>query len=226
LCASSRHTSPETKYYPTANEMMAIVRTKIKPNQILVVVGGNSVLRGVAQLPDQVWTSHLQEDLGDGYCVVNLAFNSSLITDGAAVAAEALRKEFPRQIYIANAAPGQAPTPGGSGVYRWVFLGCLLQGPVDRRCAACQRPSRPTSSTRITAPASRNCGSPRGSITGFYFNDFWNEVTYERFNTVWNNFMLGPTRFLSPRKKMEDPEPDGAAWTLEQRYNPPPSRLN
>ncbi len=215
----SRHTSPETKYYPTVNEMMAIVRAKIKPQQILVVVGGNSVLRGVAQLPEQIWTKHLQENLGDGYCVANLAFNSSLITDGAAVAAEALRQEFPRQIYIANAAPGQPPTPGGSGVYRWVFWDAYYKGLLID-----DAPRAKAVAANVVDP-NYSAGFKELRISAwldhwFYFNDFWNQVTYERFNTVWNPFTLGPTRFLTPRKKMEDPEPDGTAWTLEQRYNP------
>ena len=50
------------------------------------------------------------------------------LADAASVAAEALAKEFPRQIYIANAAPTQAPTPGGSLVYRWVYWDAYYKG--------------------------------------------------------------------------------------------------
>jgi len=87
--------SPETKYYPTVNELIAIVRHEIKPGQILVIVGGNSVLRGVGQPPARIWTKRLQQELGGGYCVFNFAYDGSPAANGGAVVAEALRKEFP-----------------------------------------------------------------------------------------------------------------------------------
>lgn len=215
----TQYTSPETKYYPTVNEMMSIVRSKIKPGQVLVIVGGNSVLRGVAQLPDQLWSKRLQEQLGDDYCVVNLAFNSSLISDGASVVAEALRTEFPRQIYIANAAPGQAPTVGGSNVYRWIFWDAYYKGLLvkdeSRAKLIEENIKKPPFNEGITEL------KMAAWLDGWcYFNDFWNDVTYQRFNTVWGTTTLGLTRFLEPRKIFKDPEPDGNAWTLETRYRP------
>jgi hypothetical protein len=213
----TQYTSPESKYYPTVNEMMSIVRTKIKPGQILVVVGGNSVLRGVAQLPDQVWTKHLQEDLGDGYCVVNFAFNSSLITDGASVVAEALRNEYPRQIYIANAAPTQPPTPGGSNVYRWAYWDAyykgLLMNDAPRAQAVAENIAKPPFSDGIT-----ELRASAWLDSWCYFNDFWNDVGYEDFNTVWGRLTPGFTDFLKPRKDYKDPDPDGSLFPFEVRY--------
>ncbi len=223
----TQYTSPESKYYPTVSEMMSIVRAKIKPGQILVVVGGNSILRGVAQTPDQVWSRKLQEKLGDGYCVVNFAFNSSLITDAASVAAEALSKEFPRQIYIANAAPTQAPTPGGSSVYRWVYWdayykGLLLDAPAREKKVA------DTIYTRIPYPDGHVVYPFRGNIQELklaawldswcYFNDFWNDVAYEDFNTVWGNLMPGLADFMQPRKNWRDPDPDGTQIPMTVRF--------
>jgi lysophospholipase L1-like esterase len=213
----TQYTSPESKYYPTVNEMMSIVRTKIKPGQILVVVGGNSVLRGVAQQPDQVWTKRLQEDLGDGYCVVNFAFNSSLITDGASVVAEALRNEFPRQIYIANAWPTQPPTPGGSNVYRWVYWDAYYKGLLVNDAARSQAVAE-----NIRKPYfSEGIAELRISAwldSWFYFNDFWNDVAYQDFNTVWGRLTPGFLEFLKPRKDYPDPDPDGSLFPFEVRY--------
>jgi hypothetical protein len=213
----TQYTSPESKYYPTVSEMMSIVRSKIKPGQILVVVGGNSILRGVAQLPDQLWSQKLQEKLGDGYCVVNFAFNSSLITDAASVVAEALSKEFPRQIYIANAAPTQAPTPGGSNVYRWVYWdayykGLLLEDAPRAKKIAENIKGYPFNAgiqeLRISAWLDSWC----------YFNDFWNDVAYQNFNTVWGTLMPGLFDFLKARKDWRDPEPDGSLFPLTTRF--------
>jgi hypothetical protein len=221
-----RWTAPDTKFYPTVGEMMAIIRAKTKPGQILVVVGGNSVLRGVGQSAAQVWTKVLQDELGDGYSVVNLAFDASGITDGAAVAAEALRKEYPRQIYIANAAPGQPPAPDGTGVYRFVFWearakGLLIDDPV-RNAAIVASNKNPA--VRDPAP-SVGPGLQELQIHSyldhlFYYRDFWTTVTYERFNTVWGAYSPGPTSFLRARKMYTDPGDDRTKVSLADRYIP------
>ena len=97
--------APESMYQPTIGEMRAIVRARCRPDQILVIVGGNSIFQGVGQPVENLWTRHLQELLGDRYAVVNLAFRGSSPTDAGALAAESLRDEYPRQIYLANVPP-------------------------------------------------------------------------------------------------------------------------
>jgi hypothetical protein len=211
--------SPETKYYMTVDEMIAIVRSKAKPGQILVIIGGNSVLRGVGQPADKLWSLRLQENLGPGYCVVNLAFNGSLITDGASVVAEALRKEFPRQIYLANAAPTQSPTVGGSNYYRFVYWDAYYKR------LLIDDPERNAVLTAQKAVPNLNAGLQELKIRSWlnsrlYFGDFWNKVTYETVNTIWAPWTPGPTRFLTPRREFPDPEPDFLQMTWEQRYVP------
>ena len=221
-----RWTAPDTKFYPTVDNMMSIVRTKTRPGQILVIVGGNSIMRGVGQTAGQIWTKALQENLGSGYAVVNLAFDGSGITDGAAVAAEALRQEYPRQIYIANAAPTQSPAPDGTGVYRFVFWeawakGLLIDDPV-RNAAIIESNKNPV----VMNPPPGGGESLNELRTRerldrlFYFHDFWNKVAYERFNTVWGNYSLGLTPFLRPRKTYLDPAEDRMNTTLAERYIP------
>ncbi|HEX2852222.1 MAG TPA: hypothetical protein VHO24_03210 [Opitutaceae bacterium] len=209
--------SPETKYYVTVNEMMSIVRTKAKPGQILVIVGGNSVFRGVGQPPDQLWTKRLQENLGDAYCVVNFAFNGSGITDGGAVAAEALRKEFPKQIYMANAAPTQWPIPDGTITYRFVYWDAYHKG------LLIDDPARTATINHFNALPPYSGGFKELTMREqldrwFYFQDYWNDVTFAQFNTVWGFYTLGPTKFLRARKTYPDPEPDFLKMTMATRY--------
>jgi len=211
--------SPETKYYPTVNEMMAMVRARVKPGQILVIVGGNSVLRGVGQPPAQVWTKHLQENLGDGYCVINLAFNGSAITDGAAVVAEALRTEFPRQIYMANAAPAQPPMADGSNEYRFMFWDAWYKG------LLVDDPARNVEIKKFHALFPYSEGMPELHAREWldqwlYFQDLWNSVTFTKFNTVWGFYIPGLTPFLKPRKAFPDPEPDFLEMPMAARYKP------
>jgi hypothetical protein len=90
-----RDLAPDTRYYPTVREMMAIAREKAAGGKILVIVGGNSILYGVGQPAGRVWTERLQRELGPAYAVVNFAMRGAGVTDFAAVVAEALRTEFP-----------------------------------------------------------------------------------------------------------------------------------
>lgn len=218
--------SPESKYYPTIDEMAAIVRHRARPDQILVIVGGNSVMRGVGQPPDHLWSKRLQEHLGDGYCVINFAFNSSLPTDGAAVLAESLRKEYPRQIYLANAAPTQGAFPAGSDVYRFVFWGAQAKGLLS------DDPVRAAAMKKVDenpAWAFYQVGLLELKIRSWldrflFFQDFWNYMTYDKFGTVWGFYLPGaagfqaPLSFLDPRKIYADPEPDFLAMPMSIRY--------
>jgi hypothetical protein len=215
--------SPETKYYPTVNEMMSIVRGQTRPDQILVIVGGNSVLRGVGQPPEHLWSRRLQDDLGDGYHVINFAFNGSPSTNGAAVVAEALRKEYPRQIYIANLPPTQMGYPTGSPVYRFTnweayYKGLLIDDPV--------RNAEIKYSHTI---AEYYNGVPELKIQEwldslFYFQDLWNYIAFEKINTVWGLYFPGAAEFrdplhsFNPRNEYADPEPDFLAMPMSSRY--------
>jgi hypothetical protein len=124
----SRAISPEANYYPTVGEMAAIVRARCKPDQVLVIVGGNSVLHGVWQPAEVMWTRKLQERLGEKFVVINFAFRGATPTDGGAVVAEVLRDEFPRQIYIANEKAATALFPIGAEVYRPIFWQAYFGG--------------------------------------------------------------------------------------------------
>ena len=79
--------SLEGNYFPTLGEMRAIVRARCRPDQVLVIVGGNSILQGVWQPAAQLWSRRLQERLGPRFCVVNFAFRGASPTDGGAVVA-------------------------------------------------------------------------------------------------------------------------------------------
>jgi hypothetical protein len=123
--------SPEGQYYPTLDEMCSIVRTRCRPDQVLVIVGGNSIFNGVGQPVEKLWTNELQRQLGDGYVVLNMAFRGAFCTDGGAVVAEALRREYPRQIYVANTSPFVTPEPIGSGPYRYLIWEARCRGATE-----------------------------------------------------------------------------------------------
>jgi hypothetical protein len=218
--------APDEKYYPTVNEMMAIVRQEIKPGQILVIVGGNSVLLGVGQPVAHIWTKQLQADLGDRYYVVNFAFRGAASTNCGAVVAEALRKEFPKQILIANLPPTQMGYPTGSEVYRYnnwdaYYKGLLIDDPV--------RNAEIKLSHQIPEYYNREFAVPELRIREWldsllYFQDLWNYFTFTKLNTVWGSYFPGvvnfqdPIRFLDPRNVYTDTEPDFLTMPMSSRY--------
>ncbi|HVW20910.1 MAG TPA: hypothetical protein VHC86_06810 [Opitutaceae bacterium] len=210
--------SPETSYYPTLGEMESIVRAKCRPGQVLVVVGGNSILQGVWQPVGEVWSQRLQALLGGHYCVVNFAFRGSSPTDGGAVVAEALRKEFPHQIYIADEAPLTGVGSWGPESYRYVFWDAYFGGRLLPDAARDAR-VRELEADPAQRRALRELRIADGFGRIFHQDDWWNQVCYRWLCTIPSD--LGPAipELWRPRKDFADQEPDATdpVW-LGRRY--------
>ena len=212
-----RDIAPDTKYYPTARELMGIAREKASGGKILVIVGGNSVLYGVGQPAGHIWTERLQRELGPAYAVVNFAMRGAGVTDFAAVIAEALRAEFPRQVYLANASPTQPSFPDGTITYRFVFWdayykGLLIDDP--ERAAAITETYRIRPETIENLPEQRL----RAALDSFlYFGDAWNRFAFERCNTVWTQERFHGLDSFAPRKIYPDNEPDYLTFPAANR---------
>jgi hypothetical protein len=200
--------SPESSYYPTLHEMEAIVRGQCRPDQILVIVGGNSILLGVYQPPADVWSKHLQELLGDRYCVVNLAFRGAGPANGGAVVAEALRDEFPRTIYIADEAALTATTSLGYWPYRYLtweayFGGSLIDYP-PRNATIAEYRSHDQAQRKELTDAAISALFDRV----LYYKDVWNWVTFWHVCTVPSLYGASIPDLLTPRSQIPDIEPD------------------
>lgn len=211
--------APETLYQPTIGEMRAIIRSQCRPDQILVVVGGNSIFQGVGQPVGKLWTRRLQEHLGARYAVVNLAFRGSAPTDGGALAAESLREEFPHQIYLANVPPFKAASPGGSVEYFFMTLdahykGWLLDHPARDEVIA-DRLSRPDI---YPAVREQNIGARLDAV--LRFRDLWNWWSATRWFTFPTPQTPEATRAFRPRNAFPDAEQDFEAMPFVERFAP------
>lgn len=211
--------APEASYYPTVDEMCAIVRTRCRRDQILVIVGGNSVLYGVWQPAEVMWTKRLQERLGDRYCVINFALRGASPMDGGAVVAEVLRAEYPRIIYIANEKPATRISPIGNDTYRFIFWQAYFEGRLVSYAPRNQW-------VRGELLDHRNWGQTPGIAGGAWldrvlrFRDFWNRLAFEKFNTIPSLYAPAPPALFGARRLFEDQEPDGTDLTLDRRYLP------
>ena len=158
--------APDSQYRPTVAEMQGVVRRNARPDQILVIVAGNSILLGVGQPVGAVWTERLQAQLGPDYAVVNLAFRGASPTTGGTIVAESLRDEYPRQIVIANLGATQQLEPLGTGDYRFIIHDAYYKGlllpcePRDAQLATLPRLAEDRLNARLDA--------------WFYHNSLWN----------------------------------------------------
>ncbi len=211
--------APDSQYEPTMGEMRAFVRARCRPDQILVIVGGNSILLGVGQPADRVWTKRLQEILGDRYAVVNLAFRGSSPTDGGAFVAESLRDEFPRQIYLANVAALQAADAIGIETYRFILFDAYYKNmllpwaPRDQQFK--DYLGDPAFST---ARFERRLGAQIDSV--LHYRDFWNWWSATKFFTFATPYQPDPGLAYRARAKFTDQETDYDTLPFEQRFSP------
>ena len=210
--------APESQYEPTMSEMRAFVRARCRPDQILVIVGGNSILLGVGQPADRIWTKRLQEILGDRFAVVNLAFRGASATDGGALVAESLRDEFPRQIYLANVAPLQGADAIGIESYRFIFFDAyykhLLLPWAPRDEELHDYYSQPATKT---ARLERRLGAQADAW--LHFRDFWNWWSTTKFFTFATPYQPDAKLAYKPRNSFRDVETDYDTIPFEQRFN-------
>jgi hypothetical protein len=211
--------SPEAGYYPTVGEMAAIIRSRTKPDQVLVIVGGNSVLQGVAQPADRMWTLRLQEELGPRYRVVNLALRGATPMDGGAVVADALREEYPRLIYIANERPMTGFDAVGSNTYGSIFWQGYYSGQLSAYGPREEQAKRRLLDRGMLDHAPEIVGE---AVLDRYlrFRDFWNRIAFTRLNTIGSIYAPAPPALFQPRSRHQDEEPDGTRFTLAERYRP------
>ena len=216
--------SPEGNYYPTVDELCAIVRERCRPDQTLVIVGGNSILLGVWQPAAELWSQHLQDLLGDKYCVLNFAFRGAAPADCGAVVAEVLRKEYPKQIYIADESPMEAIDPIGSDTYRFMFWQAYFSGRLEPDA---WRKSRVNDylyglgfGTKLhLRPEALDIVGSNVLDAFLNFRNLWNRIGFTTVFTVPSLFAEAIPEVLTPRSAYEDKEPDATDPVfLAQRY--------
>jgi hypothetical protein len=207
---------PTTGCAPTVGQMTAMCKARAGRDKVLVVVGGNSVFLGIRQPLEDLWSAHLQEQLGDGYAVVNLAQRAQGPVGGAGSIAEALLKEGRRVIYLASMDHAEGGAPDGRPPYTYIYWnaasrGLLFPYPARDAFLAREEASRRGGGVnrqelRIRAEMDRLSNA----------EDLWNTVSYTRFSTVWNP--VPDSRSYLPRMDSKDYE--GPSPPVPQRFEP------
>jgi hypothetical protein len=196
--------STEGYFYPSLDNLTGLVSHVASKRKILVVVGGNSVLLGVGQKKEQLWTKELQRLLGPDFAVFNFAIPGACPTEMGAVLAEVLSKEYTRLIYVANE---RIPMLMDSPVfYEYLFyqarasgkLFKITPGPEDVNAVIANRRSELLSEAPL-----------RGYFDYWsHASDLWNYIGYNYVFTVFNLLKYPPERFFEARRNSEDQTSD------------------
>jgi hypothetical protein len=239
--------SPEGRYNPTVDEMCAIVRARCRPDQILVIVNGNSIFNGVGQPPEKLWSNELQRQLGDRFAVVNLALRGAGSMQGGMVIAEVLREEFPRSIYVTNTSPFTPPAPMGAEVYHYIFWEAYFRGlladfaprdvlleqyleqveppnlPLIQMLPRGLREGLERANRSVAVWMKRN--QLRGEVwldATLKYRDLWNWIGYEHLFTVPSFYTPRWPGWMVARGRLRDDEPDFEAmdFSSSERFAP------
>ena len=151
--------------------------------------------------------------------VVNFAFRGALCTDGGAIVAEALRKEYPHLIYVANTSPFGAAAPFGTEPYRYLFWEARSRGVLE---------SFGLRDFALKDFASHQMGAgerfdvwARASLDRVLrFRDLWNYIGFTYFFTIPNPATPHLPEATWPRSRLADTENDFDAFPFEQRFRP------
>lgn len=206
-------------FYPPYSMLENLALARWSPGRTLVIVGGNSILNGVGQPRDEVWSLRLQDLLGSDYVVVNLALRSAYPVQAAALVAESLQERGYPVIYVTNTNPiagtGLAAGPP-HGYFYWQALaqGRLTLFPAREAATAEWLASlSPSEKNRV---AEEQLGARLDAW--LHHQSLWHHVGYRHFFTVWN-FLLAD-EFWVARGSLPDNEP--AARPLAERFQENP----
>jgi hypothetical protein len=218
--------SPELLHYPSASQVLALARERLPRDKVAVIVGGNSVLHGVGQRAECLWTRALQARLGDDYRVLNLAMRGGLAGEFGGAVAEAFSREHPRVIFVTLTGYGFGGYPDG-GLYQYFYWdayykGLLLPHPPReqflRELATLPPPDAQTGPwRRLRMGPDKLAELKRQARLNSYcgFNDLWNALAYSRLPTVWSAAVADHPF----RARRHFPDPDtGPAVPFESRY--------
>lgn len=208
---------PQTLYYPTANELLETVRHMADHNQILVVIGGSSILRGCGQDPDELWSTELQRLLGNRFKVINFATDAATPYSFGGVAFRMLRKEYPKIIFVGSASPfnGQGSMQGNEP-YDYLFWDAYykkLFEPYNNENKIIKQIRKKEIMT--AKGADLQIVSFLDSL--FYFRNLWNFISYNLMFTMYSEYEYD--RPYQPRKNFFDTIVPNKEKLIKEQYS-------
>lgn len=194
---------PQAAFYPSFREFLALVKSRVKHGETLVIVGGSSILNGVGQSNEQLWSDRLQKRLGSKYVVVNLGMRSCNTYEGAYFVAEAMTQQYDKVIFVTCALPYAEWHPLGKWPYAYLFWDAKFNDmlppfPERDRAIAEQEKGLPDNDwTKETLTELQLCQFLNSKL---HFLELWNTVAYRYFFTSYRS--ITDAQSFLPRKKL------------------------
>jgi hypothetical protein len=209
--------NPTSFFYPTENQMISIVKANSKPEQTIVILGGNSIFYGLGQSVSDLWSVELQRKLGPDFAVFNFAMPASSAFESAYWAAESLLKQHRKVLFATVSIPAQSGSPEGSEYYGYAFWDAkekhLLCNDRSRDALIAKQLSSFDTKKQTKLDELRL----RAKLDSLlYFEDLWNSIGYSNLFTVYSG--LTKESPLKARKYFEDNETSGGCDPLETRF--------
>lgn len=215
----------DTSFFVTASQIKALIKAECRKDQILVLIGGSSVLWGAGQPIRALWTKKLQENLGQRYCVFNFAAPAGSLAGYASVALESVANDYKKSILVADSAfpPSE---PDGMIWYKHFFWDAyyknMLDNSIVRRADLRISQIRENTAKQDSIKQSRieqvRLGMWLDSL--LYFNDLWTYVHYNYAMTIYNP-SLGTLNW-GPRKLGSDYDYEVSMDEVRKLRNFPP----
>jgi len=208
--------SIDGSFFPPMEMLENTVLDRWKPGQTIVIIGGNSVMHGIGQPAEELWSLHLQDLLGPEFCVTNLAFRGATTYELGGLVAESLIRQGYPVLYVSNARPGGLPR-SFDGHYAYLFW----QGLEKHRLLDCPQRLADLDDwlSRIPVPERRKAQELRRAALVTRWTktqSLWHWTGFNLGFTVWNPISL--PYWWAPKSVLEDPEP--APRPLSERYPP------
>jgi len=208
-----RKVSPQGSVYPTVENLCRFVRRRAPRDKTLVLVGGSSVLLGVGQKEENLWTKTLQEKLGPDFAVVNISFSGSTFAPVGMPIAEILSKEYPRWYFVndlfLNGPQEWVPAPNGPFTYRHILWQSRLSNQLLKN------PGRDlkfkdllfdkNDSVRLRAQEDALRALFEISLKS---SNLWNSIGDRYFFPVYSALLPPDVPFWTPRRKLKDDNDD------------------
>ena len=101
--------SADSQHFPTAKHVYLWSKSQIGQNEKVVIVGGSSVMIGAGQSEIDAISNQLQERLGAGFAVINLALNGGGTFGQGSYIADKLREDGYEVIFVSDFLPLNRP---------------------------------------------------------------------------------------------------------------------
>jgi hypothetical protein len=193
--------SPQSYFYPTASQLLALIKDAGRDADVIVVIGGDSIMQGFGQSDDELWSRELQRLLGDRYAVVNIALYNARFVENGGMAVDALTKEGYNVIQVSDLRMPSIGPPEGAD-FRYLFWDAYYKELLTEDGARTAYLDANPKPLDPAAPSQTEMRLRSALDSELYFTDFWNRLGYTTAFTAWAPILPRGVSFSAPRRSL------------------------